>query len=389
MTKTGTKYGRTLGPHKTHRRCQPGPVMDKKYNFYVEEYFKEMLRLERKRTERSRKPFLLLLIEIGKLDRKNEWTDTIRRISEVISSSTREIDIWGWYTYDSVIGIIYTEFDKVGKNVMKEKIIRNLTDVLGVEKLKKLIISCHIYPETADLENTNETGGDPKLYPDLTQSDKSGMIGLLLKRSIDILGSILGIFVFFPFFLIIPLAIKITSQGPVLFIQKRVGRFGKQFSFLKFRTMYVDNDPAIHQEYIKKFICEQQSYEDGQGGGDENRIFKIRDDPRVTPIGRLLRKSSLDELPQFFNVLKGEMSLVGPRPPIPYELEDYDIWHRRRLLECKPGITGLWQVRGRSRTTFDEMVRLDLEYISNRSLWFDIKILMQTPWAVLTCEGSH
>jgi lipopolysaccharide/colanic/teichoic acid biosynthesis glycosyltransferase len=117
--------------------------------------------------------------------------------------------------------------------------------------------------------------------------------------------------------------------------------------------------------------------------------YKITKDPRVTPVGHFLRKTSLDELPQFFNVLLGDMSLVGPRPAIPYECEEYDVWHRRRLLEMKPGITGLWQVRGRSATTFDEMVRIDIKYVQEWSLWLDIKIILQTPWVVLKGKGAY
>jgi lipopolysaccharide/colanic/teichoic acid biosynthesis glycosyltransferase len=150
--------------------------------------------------------------------------------------------------------------------------------------------------------------------------------------------------------------------------------------------MSVNNDPGIHQEYIKNFILEKKSY---ASGPETALVYKIKDDPRVTPLGRFLRKTSLDELPQFLNVLKGDMSLVGPRPPIPYELENYDLWHRRRIMEIKPGITGLWQVEGRSSTTFDEMVRLDLKYAKEWSLWLDIKILLKTPWVVFSGKGAY
>jgi lipopolysaccharide/colanic/teichoic acid biosynthesis glycosyltransferase len=187
----------------------------------------------------------------------------------------------------------------------------------------------------------------------------------------------------------VPLLIKFTSKGPVLFRQERIGQFEKKFMFLKFRTMHVNNDSSIHQEYVKKLISEQKSCTVKKGNGDKTCIYKMKDDPRITPIGRFLRKMSLDEFPQFFNVLKGEMSLVGPRPPIPYELDNYDIWHKRRVLEIKPGITGLWQVKGRSRTTFDEMVRLDIKYIREWSLWLDTKILFQTPKAVLNGKGAY
>jgi lipopolysaccharide/colanic/teichoic acid biosynthesis glycosyltransferase len=150
--------------------------------------------------------------------------------------------------------------------------------------------------------------------------------------------------------------------------------------------MYVNNNHAIHREYVKSLIVgsalPQQTAKEGHA------TYKLTNDPRVTAVGKILRKTSLDELPQFLNVLKGDMSLVGPRPPIPYEVENYDIWHRRRLLAVKPGITGLWQVKGRSRTTFDEMVRLDLQYAKSWSVWLDLKILLQTPRAVVQGTGA-
>jgi lipopolysaccharide/colanic/teichoic acid biosynthesis glycosyltransferase len=183
--------------------------------------------------------------------------------------------------------------------------------------------------------------------------------------------------------LIIAMAVKLNSKGPVLFKQERMGKNGRVFTFLKFRSMYIDNDQRHHQDYIKKYISE------GENAADSPGVYKLSNDPRVTPVGGFLRKTSLDELPQFFNVLMGDMSLVGPRPPIPYECELYDIWHRCRLLSVKPGITGLWQVTGRSSTTFDDMVRLDLKYINNWSLWLDVKLIVLTPWVILTGKGGY
>jgi lipopolysaccharide/colanic/teichoic acid biosynthesis glycosyltransferase len=150
--------------------------------------------------------------------------------------------------------------------------------------------------------------------------------------------------------------------------------------------MYTNNDPKIHREFVQRFIAgnEQKRVE----SETESVVYKITNDPRITPIGKFLRKTSLDEFPQFWNVLRGEMSLVGPRPPVPYEFEVYDFWHRRRVLEVKPGVTGLWQVSGRSRTCFDDMVRLDLRYSQSWSLWLDLKILVATPRAVFTSEGA-
>ena len=200
----------------------------------------------------------------------------------------------------------------------------------------------------------------------------------------DVAGALAAIAVFSPLFLVIAVAVKLSSKGPMLFRQPRIGQYGRRFTFLKFRSMYVNNSSEIHKEYVRKLIAGKADQKGRDG------VFKITDDPRVTPVGRILRRTSLDELPQFFNVLRGEMSLVGPRPPVPYEVEAYDVWHRRRLLEARPGITGLWQVNGRSRTRFDDMVRLDLQYARKQSLWLDVKILAAYPgggcvgrWSVL------
>jgi lipopolysaccharide/colanic/teichoic acid biosynthesis glycosyltransferase len=203
----------------------------------------------------------------------------------------------------------------------------------------------------------------------------------------DVAGSIGGILICSPFLIAIPVLIKLTSNGPVLFRQQRIGLLGKDFTFLKFRSMVANSDPAIHKKYVEDLI--QNRIGDKEQEGKAGPVYKLTNDPRITPLGRFLRKTSLDELPQLFNVLKGNMSLVGPRPPIPYEVAAYQSWHRRRIIEVKPGITGLWQVRGRSRTTFDEMVRLDLQYISTQSLWLDIKLILQTPLAVLIGSGAY
>jgi len=186
-----------------------------------------------------------------------------------------------------------------------------------------------------------------------------------------------------PVIAVLVTAIKLTSDGPVLYRQERVGQFGGRFTFLKFRSMKVNNDPTIHKDYVEKLIV------GALGPTSEGKVFKIQDDSRVTAVGRFIRRTSLDEIPQFFNVLAGDMSLVGPRPPIPYELERYNTWHRQRVLSMKPGITGLWQVIGRSRTTFDEMVRLDIRYIREWSIWTDFYLILATPWVALTGKGGY
>ncbi|MPY91436.1 MAG: sugar transferase [Luteitalea sp.] len=207
-----------------------------------------------------------------------------------------------------------------------------------------------------------------------------------LKRTLDIVGSAALLVLTSPVFLLAAVLVKLTSPGPVLFRQVRVGYMARPFTMLKFRTMYVDNDPALHRQYVTDFI---KSGGDLQPSERREAPFKIDNDPRTTSIGHLLRRTSMDELPQLWNVLKGDMSLVGPRPPIAYELEQYRAWHWRRVLEAKPGLTGLWQVTGRSSTTFDEMVRLDLRYARTKSLWLDLKILLATPRAVITGRGAR
>jgi lipopolysaccharide/colanic/teichoic acid biosynthesis glycosyltransferase len=190
---------------------------------------------------------------------------------------------------------------------------------------------------------------------------------------------------FAPALLIVAAMVKLTSKGPVLFRQPRIGHREQPFTMLKFRTMRVGADPALHKGYVSCFI---QGTNTATTTGDV-APFKIVDDPRVTRVGALLRKTSLDELPQLLNVLRGDMSLVGPRPPLDYEVEQYAPWHRRRVMDVKPGITGLWQVTGRSCTTFEQMVRLDLRYAKTCSLRSDLKILFATPAAVISGKGAR
>jgi exopolysaccharide biosynthesis polyprenyl glycosylphosphotransferase len=205
------------------------------------------------------------------------------------------------------------------------------------------------------------------------------------KRGSDLLIASLALGILAPLWLLIALLIKLDSRGPVFYKQERVGMDGRIFLFFKFRTMRADANDATHREYQRRYITGQP---DSNQGDDTRPAFKLRADERITRVGRLLRKSSIDELPQLFNVLRGDMSVVGPRPPIPYEVENYELWHRKRL-DMKPGITGLWQVSGRNRLPFDEMVRMDLYYIENWSLLLDIKIILQTLPVMLRGEDAY
>jgi exopolysaccharide biosynthesis polyprenyl glycosylphosphotransferase len=207
-----------------------------------------------------------------------------------------------------------------------------------------------------------------------------------LKRLSDIVISLIILILFTPIWLFIALLIKLDSKGSILFKQERVGMDGRVFLCYKFRTMFADSDENLHREAYEKNI---KGTEEANAGDEEKPVFgKVKDDPRITKIGRFLRRVSLDELPQFLNVLRGDMSVVGARPPIPYEVESYEIYHRRRL-DMKPGITGLWQVSGRNRISFEEMVRIDLYYIENWSLWLDLKIILLTLPAMLRGDGAR
>ena len=194
--------------------------------------------------------------------------------------------------------------------------------------------------------------------------------GAIIKRFVDIIFSLIFIIIFSPIYILIALLIKLTSKGSIFFIQKRLG-YQKTFNFIKFRTMHKDA-PKLHEEYIKKY----------------GNMFKLKNDPRLTKIGGFLRRWSLDELPQFFNIFIGDMSLVGPRPPMPEEVKYYSTFQRKRL-GIKPGLTGLWQVSGRSNVNFDEWVKLDIYYIENWSLWMDLGIMIKTLPAVLKKEGAY
>jgi len=231
------------------------------------------------------------------------------------------------------------------------------------------------------------------LYPVI----KNRVIYYAAKRILDLILAVLIIFMLLPVMAVIAIVIKLDTPGPAFFVQERVGvrrRTSKGISYWqqvtfrcnKFRTMVCNADPSIHRAYVKALINN-----DGKKmavlQGQPTQITKLVNDPRVTRLGRFLRKSSLDELPQLFNVLKGEMSLVGPRPAIPYELEHYQAWHYRRL-EAKPGMTGLWQVTARSSASFDEIIRLDIQYIEKQSFWLDLKIILKTPLVVLSCRGA-
>jgi lipopolysaccharide/colanic/teichoic acid biosynthesis glycosyltransferase len=350
--------------------------------------FRKMLCLERKRTERSGRRFILMVLHLDSLRRQDEY-HRFEKFLSILSSATRETDIKGWYKRNCAFGIIFTEIGDGDANTiiktLSTRVTEILYDTLQLEDINQIRLSFHTYPGE-DRNSGGERSPDLTLYPEQVSEPGARRMSRLAKRAIDISGSLSALLVLSPLLILIAIGIRLTSRGPILFRQKRVGRHGAVFTFFKFRSMYVSSDEGVHREYVTRFIAGDPA---SDAPSSQPKVFKIKNDPRVTRIGKLLRRSSFDELPQLVNVLRGEMSLVGPRPPLPYEVACYEIWHKRRLLGVKPGITGLWQVGGRSRVNFNEMVRLDLQYAANWSLWLDLKILVKTPGAVLSGEGAY
>jgi lipopolysaccharide/colanic/teichoic acid biosynthesis glycosyltransferase len=338
--------------------------------------FRDILIREWRRADRFDQSFVLVLVES---------TSTVTGWDEIIQSLARlthDTDVIGWFERDRVLGLLWLDRDAPNafaqreiENKVREELTRSAHGTAG------LSITVHV-PRVAEAL----CGGSPAdpVFEELRESQGHPAIRDAAKRILDVVGSVWLLVILLPLLALITVLVKLTSSGPIFFRQDRIGASGKPFTMLKFRTMRVDADHELHRQFVTEFI---KSGAAASPAGDSG-LFKIVNDPRVTFVGRLLRKTSLDELPQLLNVLRGDMSLVGPRPPLSYEVEQYKRWHYRRVLEAKPGITGLWQVAGRSRTNFDDMVRLDLQYVQNQSAWTDIKILLATPRAVISGKGA-
>ena len=357
-------------------------------NILDQTQFDAAICLERKRSERSTKPFLLMLVDLQGVFGNGNRAKKVSKTVMAVRSLSRDTDITGWYLQDAVFGVLFTELGSAEKSEIlasvKERVTTAICQTLEPQDISAINISFHFFPEDPQSQSSST---ELNFYTEFGKKTGGKKFAHRIKRALDVALSGLLIIALLPLFAMIALIIKLTSEGPILFRQTRIGQCGKPFTFLKFRSMYVNNDPTIHKEYVSRLIAGEPDV--AQKEGNKAKLYKIKNDPRVTQFGKFLRKTSMDELPQFFNVFKGEMSLIGPRPPVPYEFERYDVWHRRRVLEIKPGITGLWQVSGRSRMSFDDMVRLDLQYARTWSLWLDFKILLQTPAAVLMGDGAY
>lgn len=339
--------------------------------------FLRQLTVEKRRADRTKSPLSLVVVQVD--TGRDGLFDLIDELLDELTRSKREIDSVG-YIGGHRIGLILPHTGEDGLEAFLKILAR---------RMDQLPVSIHgvTYPDdlfdnlSADASDFSDTiafffDEDPQL----------GRVAAFSKRFMDIVGALVGIIVFSPIMLLTAIAIATTSTGAIIFRQTRLGKGAVPFVFLKFRSMRVDSDDSIHRQYVSNLIDGKL---DSVNEGDESRPhYKMSRDPRVTRVGRIIRSTSIDELPQFFNVLRGDMSLVGPRPPLPYEVEKYQSWHLRRVLQIRPGITGLWQVEGRSKTSFDDMVRLDLRYIRHWSIWLDVKILLRTILVVLRRDGA-
>jgi lipopolysaccharide/colanic/teichoic acid biosynthesis glycosyltransferase len=370
------------------RSSPPRPMSDRRARqarpqLIGQDLFRGVLVRERRRADRSDRPLLLVLVGLaGGLESgpARIW----RAVSQALDACKRDTDVIGWFEQDQAIGVILPDIPGTGAAFVHElerRVRRELARTLEPDALEQLSVRLLVHPGPAGVEEAGVEGVDP-LIAELGAVEHSRAY-YICKRALDLVGSLALLTLFAPVFAVVAAMVKLTSPGPVFFRQVRVGKGGKPFTILKFRSMRVNASADVHQQYVTQFIKSGAAAHSGTPG-----VFKLTNDSRITPIGNFIRKSSIDELPQFLNVLGGSMSLVGPRPPLKYEVEQYKAWHCRRVLEAKPGITGLWQVKGRSRTTFDEMVRLDLRYARSRSIWTDLKILLATPRAVIAGKGA-
>jgi lipopolysaccharide/colanic/teichoic acid biosynthesis glycosyltransferase len=302
-----------------------------------QEDFLERLRLEKRRVDRVGNPLSMTLFFL-----KEELLSDVKKLREFLVSikrDTRETDLKGWVKRN-IFGLLMLDTDGPHAQKCVELLVNGRTKTV----CNFLTVT---YPDRLFHEILEKAEAVPGILPlESLETVGDTTVPQVLKRWLDILGALIGLVCFSPVMLITAIAIKLNSPGPIIFRQTRLGRRGNHFDLLS-----------------------------------------LKNDSRISPVGKIIRKLGLDRLPQFFNVLKGEMSLVGPRPPIPHEVEKFKSWHLRRILAVKPGITGLWQVEGRSPISLDEMIRLDLRYVQNWSLWLDSKILGKTVLELLMPQG--
>ncbi len=385
---------------------------------YSVEEFKAILDRERTRCERNSHEFSLVVFTLGGAFRDGSYA---KRISKVISRRARCTDETGWLN-ERQIGVALPDTPTPGARKFAEDVSRR------VESLSLDLSDYSVYtypsghipdgteadssdyrqltfadalaagrkekkaPKSDDRSNNDDDNGGGSSWDAVTGENSESIRGAveqvsmishfsppLWKRAMDCTGVLFLMVIWSPIFIFLAVWIKIVSPGPIFFTQDRVGISGRKFTCWKFRTMKVNAETSTHNEYVKSLIKGQS---ESEADADAPMVKLDDHDPRIIPFGKIIRKTGFDELPQLFNVLKGDMSLVGPRPCLPYEYEEYSLWHARRC-DAIPGLTGLWQVSGKNTTTFKEMMRLDINYSRRRSFWLDVKILLMTVPAII------
>ncbi|MFM2067295.1 MAG: hypothetical protein RLZZ584_2204 [Pseudomonadota bacterium] len=309
------------------------------------------------------------------------------RLADIVRGTKRTTDILGWVGGDTLV-VLCPDTGAGGCR----NLLGRITRLAGGGPCDGVVAT---YPH--DLFDTLAEGrsATPALQLVMQGDERGGSAeAYALKRALDIVGASLSLCLLAPLMLLVACAVALSSPGPVIFRQTRLGRAGRPFTFYKFRSMRVDADDGVHRAFVAALIRHGGGAASASAGAPAGAAapaqapYKLAADPRVTPLGRWMRRTSVDELPQLLNVLKGEMSLVGPRPALAYETALYQPWHLARLLSVRPGLTGLWQVEGRSRVSFDEMVRMDLRYIRDCTLRLDLSILLRTPLVVVRGRGA-
>jgi lipopolysaccharide/colanic/teichoic acid biosynthesis glycosyltransferase len=332
--------------------------------------FRRELEREKRRAERSQRALSLTVLRVPSED------DAAGLVAELLAVK-RETDLVGWLDA-ATLAVLCVDTNAEGREGFLRKVTK-LTAGRGVA------MDAATFPEALFESLARGCAADVDAQAERLIAGEAESAGYAGKRIFDCLFAALALFVLAPLLLLVALAIALDSRGPAIHRQKRLGRGGVPFTFYKFRSMWSDVDHRIHRDFVLGLIRDGEA----QPAPPGSNPYKLSGDARITRVGRFIRKTSIDELPQLFNVLRGDMSLVGPRPPLPYEAANYEPWHLRRILGIQPGLTGLWQVEGRSRVGFNEMVRMDLRYLRKCSFGLDLRILVRTVRVVLTCYGAR
>lgn len=358
------------------------------HGIHPTERFRELVERERSRTDRTGVCFSLVVFNIK--GRKRDTYHTLYHLTTLLLSRARTSDEVGWFDKTS-LAVILIGAEETGAAIFGRKVTASLPKGVAVPS-----VSVYFYPGKKDGESQGEprkddvmtapgsaTNASPIEHAAIPEDSAMAPVFVrqlpLWKDILDVFLSLIALILLSPLFLLIAVYIKIADPGPVFFRQGRIGFRGKKFECWKFRTMKVNNDAAAHEAYLKSLI---------QGGDQAMVKLDTKKDPRIIPLGWILRQSGLDELPQLVNVLRGDMSLVGPRPCLPYEAKEFDQWHSERF-DTAPGLTGLWQVSGKNRTTFKDMMRFDIRYSRRMSFWMEFQILFMTFPAIAQQIRDH